>query len=151
MPTHIARRFPTTQPRFPADRGNAMYSGFTLADMATLLTALLPLFGIIGILCVPTFINSGPSAAILEQSMSKAFHGGIPGFAAAIIQTLSLMWLRTIINFQVKTGHSVRTAVPVLQNPLDVHFIESHSPCCRMLPAPLLSPSPNNHCYQPLL
>ena len=40
----------------------------------------------------------------------KAFRGGLPGFAAAIVQITSLMWLRTLMNYQYKTGLSMKEA-----------------------------------------
>lgn len=39
--------------------------------------------------------------AIFAKAGSRAFGGGVSGAAAAVVQVLSLMWLRTTMNFQV--------------------------------------------------
>jgi len=42
----------------------------------------------------------------LKKSINRAFGGGIAGSAAMVIQVTSLMWLRTIMNFQYRYGTS---------------------------------------------
>jgi hypothetical protein len=41
---------------------------------------------------------------IINKSINKAMYGGISGFSAMTIQVSSLMWLRTIMNYQYKNG-----------------------------------------------
>jgi hypothetical protein len=41
---------------------------------------------------------------ILDKAYKKAINGGISGVAAMTVQVGSLMWLRTIVNYQYKTG-----------------------------------------------
>jgi hypothetical protein len=44
--------------------------------------------------------------SILKKSLKKAVGGGIPGAAAGLIQVMTLMWLRTLINYQSRYGGS---------------------------------------------
>eukprot|EP00903_Cladosiphon_okamuranus_P016698 g15393.t1 len=52
--------------------------------------------------------------AIFAKAGSRAFGGGISGAAAAVVQVLSLMWLRTTMNFQYKNGGSTQEALQTL-------------------------------------
>ncbi|CAB9523940.1 Mitochondrial carrier protein [Seminavis robusta] len=47
---------------------------------------------------------------ILAKAGHKAVGGGIPGMVAGVVQVLSLMWLRTIINYQCRYGTTFREA-----------------------------------------
>lgn len=44
----------------------------------------------------------------------KALSGGIPGMAAMAVQVLSLMWLRTTVNYQYRYGTSMGVALSTL-------------------------------------
>jgi hypothetical protein len=44
------------------------------------------------------------SQEILQKALRRAVGGGVSGAAASIIQVFSLMWLRTIMNWQVGGG-----------------------------------------------
>lgn len=79
-----------------------------LRDATALLLALMPMFGVVlALLSLPSLLGEELGGAILSRALMQAFRGGIPGFAAAIVQILSLMWLRTTINYQYKTGSSL--------------------------------------------
>jgi len=51
---------------------------------------------------------------ILQKSLKRAFGGGLTGSAAMIIQVTSLMWLRTIMNYQYRYGTSMKEAAQTL-------------------------------------
>jgi len=52
--------------------------------------------------------------SIFQKACSKAIGGGIPGAVAGVIQVLSLMWLRTVINYQYRYGSSFIQAITTL-------------------------------------
>ena len=52
--------------------------------------------------------------SFLKHSLKKAFGGGIAGSAAMIIQVTSLIWLRTIMNYEYRYGTSTREAARIL-------------------------------------
>ncbi|CAM9483654.1 unnamed protein product, partial [Hapterophycus canaliculatus] len=52
--------------------------------------------------------------AILSKAGSRALGGGASGAAAAVVQVLSLMWLRTTMNYQYKNGGSTLNALETL-------------------------------------
>ncbi|CAN0105507.1 unnamed protein product, partial [Laminaria digitata] len=52
--------------------------------------------------------------AILTKAGKASFGGGASGAAAAVVQVLSLMWLRTTMNFQYKNGGSTEDALRTL-------------------------------------
>lgn len=49
------------------------------------------------------------SDKILNKSLEKAMYGGTSGFGAMVIQVSSLMWLRTIMNYQYKNGGNFKS------------------------------------------
>ena len=51
---------------------------------------------------------------ILYKSWKRALGGGIPGALAGVIQVLTLMWLRTTMNYQYRYGTSTFLAMKVL-------------------------------------
>lgn len=51
---------------------------------------------------------------ILSAAGSRALGGGIPGMVAMAIQVLSLMWLRTTVNYQYRYGTGTLTALRTL-------------------------------------
>ncbi|OEU16839.1 mitochondrial carrier [Fragilariopsis cylindrus CCMP1102] len=51
---------------------------------------------------------------IFRKAGRKALGGGLPGAVAGVVQVLTLMWLRTIINYQSRYGASFRRAVNIL-------------------------------------
>ena len=51
---------------------------------------------------------------ILVKAGKRGLGGGLPGAIAGIVQVTTLMWLRTIINYQSRYGASFRQAVVVL-------------------------------------
>lgn len=82
---------------------------------AVMLQALAPMaLTILLILCLPVLLGPDKGGAILEKALSRAFRGGIPGFVAALVQIFSLMWLRTTINYQFKTGTPLCKALRTL-------------------------------------
>jgi hypothetical protein len=86
-------------------------SGFE-SDLLMLFKALLPMFlALLGLSCLPSLLGEESGGKILEQAVKKAFRGGIPGSIAAAVQILSLMWLRTVVNYQYKTGEPFLVAL----------------------------------------
>ena len=53
---------------------------------------------------------------ILIKAGKRGIGGGIPGAIAGVIQVLTLMWLRTIINYQYRYGTSFMGAIRTLFN-----------------------------------
>lgn len=51
---------------------------------------------------------------ILAIAGKRALGGGIPGALAGLLQVLSLMWLRTVGNFQMRYGTSMKETVATL-------------------------------------
>jgi len=55
-----------------------------------------------------------PLSLALKEAATKALGGGIPGAAAMVIQVLTLMWLRTTINYQYAHGGTMLEALTKL-------------------------------------
>jgi len=53
---------------------------------------------------------------ILKKSFNRAIGGGISGFTAMGVQVTSLMWLRTIMNYQYRNGGNIKNTVSTLYN-----------------------------------
>ena len=53
---------------------------------------------------------------IFQHAFKKAIGGGIPGAVAGVVQVLSLMWLRTVINYQYRYGSNFIEALSYLYN-----------------------------------
>jgi hypothetical protein len=53
---------------------------------------------------------------ILIRAGKRGLGGGIPGALAGIIQVVTLMWLRTIINYQCRYGTTFSQAFITLTN-----------------------------------
>lgn len=51
---------------------------------------------------------------ILRKAGKRALGGGLPGMAAMTVQVVSLMWLRTTVNYQYRYGTSTREALKTL-------------------------------------
>lgn len=51
---------------------------------------------------------------IIDTAGKKALRGGLPGMAAMAIQVMSLMWMRTTINYQYRHGGTMMGALKVL-------------------------------------
>ena len=54
--------------------------------------------------------------AIVQRAAKKAIGGGTAGASAAIVQVLTLMWLRTAMNYQYRYGGSLQQALNTLYN-----------------------------------
>lgn len=52
--------------------------------------------------------------AILQKALRRAGEGGLAGAAAMGINVLSLMWIRTTVNYQYRYGTSTTTALKTL-------------------------------------
>jgi len=61
-----------------------------------------------------TTTTKSKNKSIFQKACSKAIGGGIPGAIAGVIQVLSLMWLRTVINYQYRYGSSFLQAITTL-------------------------------------
>jgi hypothetical protein len=55
-----------------------------------------------------------PLNQILLKASRRGLGGGIPGAVAGVVQVLTLMWLRTIINYQCRYGTSFVKAISIL-------------------------------------
>ena len=64
-----------------------------------------------GILAAPGAIISSP---IMAKAAKKAIGGGLSGALAGVIQVLTLMWLRTTMNYQYRYGMGTKTALKKL-------------------------------------
>jgi len=66
----------------------------------------------------PQHLNADGSRKSFQQVLSSAgasaLRGGLPGMAAMGVQVLSLMWLRTTVNYQYRYGTSTRVALSTL-------------------------------------
>jgi len=51
---------------------------------------------------------------IFHNAGRKALGGGLPGAVAGVVQVMTLMWLRTIINYQSRYGASFSRAISIL-------------------------------------
>jgi len=51
---------------------------------------------------------------IFHKAGRKALGGGLPGAVAGVVQVMTLMWLRTIINYQSRYGASFFRAISIL-------------------------------------
>lgn len=60
--------------------------------------------------------NDMPLSQILAKAARKGLGGGIPGFVAGVIQVLTLMWLRTVVNYQSRYGTTFRQTLYHLFN-----------------------------------
>ena len=60
--------------------------------------------------------HSQSLTAILTKAAKKGIGGGLPGAAAGVIQVLTLMWIRTVINYQYRYGTTFHQAVKTLLN-----------------------------------
>jgi hypothetical protein len=54
--------------------------------------------------------------AILQKSAKRALGGGKAGASAAVVQVLSLMWLRTAMNYQYRYGGNLTSSLKTLYN-----------------------------------
>ena len=60
--------------------------------------------------------KNGPAPTfdeILDKATKRAFKGGVAGSAAAAVQVTSLMWIRTIMNYQYRYGTGLTEAFKV--------------------------------------
>ena len=53
---------------------------------------------------------------IFKKSFNRAIGGGISGLSAMVIQVSSLMWLRTIMNYQYRYGGNLKNTISTLYN-----------------------------------
>jgi hypothetical protein len=60
--------------------------------------------------------RSNPSSfsEILKKAGKIGMGGGVPGFVAGVVQVLSLMWLRTVMNYQCRYGASFLQTLRIL-------------------------------------
>ncbi|GLC49874.1 hypothetical protein PLESTB_000318100 [Pleodorina starrii] len=74
------------------------------------------LFGIVAASPAETAVHKPPKPLreVLSDAGRKALGGGIPGMAAMATQVLSLMWMRTTINYQYRYGTDTMTALKTL-------------------------------------
>lgn len=79
--------------------------------------------------------NELPKQSPLKKAASKAFGGGIAGSAAMVIQVTSLMWLRTIMNYEYRYGTTTREAAKILYSQGGVRrFYQGYIPALAMAP-----------------
>lgn len=51
---------------------------------------------------------------VLKKCLARAGSGGLPGAVAGLLQVVTLMWLRTIVNYQCRYGTSMGAAASEL-------------------------------------
>lgn len=51
---------------------------------------------------------------VLKKGLARAGSGGLPGAMAGLLQVVTLMWLRTIVNYQCRYGTSIGAAASEL-------------------------------------
>lgn len=51
---------------------------------------------------------------VLKRCLARAGSGGLPGAAAGVLQVLTLMWMRTVINYQYRYGTSLAAVMSEL-------------------------------------
>lgn len=51
---------------------------------------------------------------VLKKCLARAGSGGLPGAIAGLLQVVTLMWLRTIVNYQCRYGTSIAAAASEL-------------------------------------
>lgn len=51
---------------------------------------------------------------VLKKCLARAGSGGLPGAMAGLLQVVTLMWLRTIVNYQCRYGTSIGAAASEL-------------------------------------
>ncbi|KAI0072613.1 mitochondrial carrier [Panus rudis PR-1116 ss-1] len=76
------------------------------------------LFAVVGVvllaLFIKAFIDAGDVDFDLKEALMKALGGGLSGAAAMVLQVLTLMPLRTVMNFQYRYGHTTTSAIKTL-------------------------------------
>jgi len=65
-------------------------------------------------LALDSTISSVELNKVVQEAFASATKGGIAGASAAFFQVLSLMWLRTAINYQYKYGTGTTEAISTL-------------------------------------
>jgi len=64
-----------------------------------------------GILAAPGAVINNP---IMQKAAKRAIGGGLSGAVAGVAQVLTLMWLRTVMNYQYRYGGSFKAAFSAL-------------------------------------
>jgi hypothetical protein len=62
-------------------------------------------------LTIPAAKEKEPLMETLQRAGKRALGGGVPGAAAMAVQVLSLMWLRTTVNYQYRYGTTTTEAL----------------------------------------
>lgn len=62
----------------------------------------------------PNSLKPNQEQSVFKKAVKKAIGGGIAGSAAMVIQVTSLMWLRTIMNYQYRHGSKMTEAAKKL-------------------------------------
>ena len=60
------------------------------------------------------FFESITGNPILRKAGKKAMGGGVAGMVAGVVQVLTLMWLRTVMNYQYRYGGGLKNALSTL-------------------------------------
>ena len=69
---------------------------------------------VLALLAALWMAEDGADVGVLHRALAAAGKGGRNGLAAAVVQTVSLMWLRTTMNYQMVKGSDFCTAVRAL-------------------------------------
>jgi len=83
-------------------------------SFALLVATLSPVVAVAAIDAAPAGKPAPNASEILKKAAGKAIGGGKAGAAAAVAQVSSLMWLRTLMNYQYKNGGSLPGALSTL-------------------------------------
>eukprot|EP00667_Euglena_gracilis_P004893 EG_transcript_4924 len=91
--------------------------GVALRAVAPLVPAIADRLKELGLARKP-FGWQAPLLAVLAVALRKAFWkalgGGLAGAMAMVVQVFALMWLRTVMNYQYRYGHTTREAIAIL-------------------------------------
>lgn len=61
-----------------------------------------------------TIVRNIFSSPIVQKAATKAIGGGLSGALAGFVQVLTLMWLRTTMNYQYRYGTGMKEVCPCL-------------------------------------
>jgi hypothetical protein len=129
-PMHVHRR-PTQTNKIPPAGGEDVFHPFpvgivdavdnvatgpsSLAPVPIPATRAAPAALLVLLLALPASAAAAVDLpAILSKATGKALEGGTAGASAAAVQVLSLMWLRTAMNYQYRFGTSTTEALATL-------------------------------------
>ena len=95
---------------------NMKRKAFTASASASASASDLPNTDKIGFKMKSKLQTTATFSEILKKAGKSGIGGGIPGAIAGVIQVLTLMWLRTVVNYQCRYGASFSQTLKILYN-----------------------------------